>query len=283
MSERGRVVVRDLGIGKVLGGVEFALEPGGCLGVIGVNGAGKSTLCALLAGVLPSKKGRIQGLGPTAYLPEGCPLDATIRVRDWLRMGATLPDWDPQAAEQLRADFELPQKSFAGRLSQGQRVRLGLILTLARRAPFYVLDDPFLGLDPVALVNAERWIAERSADAGMVIAAQHAQALERLCTHLLLLNRGRQVWFAPVDDWRRRFKALRVRGIDGPVGDTAEGALWTTTRGGLLHLLLDDLDGSAEAKLVAAGGDVERMPLSIEELIEAVAGRDDRKGARSSG
>ncbi len=204
-----RIDVHDLGVGRVLQGVSFTVPAGACAGFVGINGAGKSTLLALLAGVLTPDDGTVAGTDGAAYLPEGCPLDAGIPVSRWLALARTLPGWDPAFGDELIATFDLPGRRAAGRLSQGQRVRLGLILTLGRRAPVYLLDDPFLGLDPVAKAAAESFIARRSAEATIVLSAQDGAAVERLCTHLGLLHDGRLKGFDPIDTWRERYPGAR--------------------------------------------------------------------------
>lgn len=201
--------VQGLGIGEVLRGVSFEVPAGACAGFAGINGAGKSTLLALLAGVFRPDDGTITGTRGAAYLPEGCPLDAAIPVRRWLALAPSLPGWDADLGAELITAFDLPPKRAAGSLSQGQRVRLGLILTLGRRAPVYLLDDPFLGLDPVAKAAAESFIARRSAESTIVLSAQDGGAIERLCTHMGLLHGGALRGFDPIDDWRERYPGVR--------------------------------------------------------------------------
>src|SRR6185503_14053637 len=128
-------------------------------GLVGVNGAGKSTLVATMAGVLSPDSGRIERTSTFAYLPEGGPGDPHVRVGTWLRWASMLPGWDPAFAAELCAELAIDPKGVLGRLSQGQRVRVGVVMTLGRNVPLYLLDDPFLGLDPIARAVVERAIA----------------------------------------------------------------------------------------------------------------------------
>ncbi|MDP2314266.1 MAG: ATP-binding cassette domain-containing protein [Pseudomonadota bacterium] len=251
-------------VGKVLLGVDLDVPPDACVGVVGLNGSGKSTLLAVAAGVVPPDAGIREAVSGIAYLPEGCPLDARIPVHRWLSMGASLPGWEADAAAALVRDLDLPPRAVA--LSQGQRVRLGLLLSLARRAPLYVLDDPFLGLDPVVKVSAERWIAHRAAEAPVLIAAQELGAIERLCTHLVLLHAGRVRALGPIDAWRARYRALRV------VGEVDVGRILGARllRRGAGVALIDDPDGGAELALEAAGARVEAAALALEDVMQAL-------------
>lgn len=257
----------DLGVGDVLAGVTFSLPAEGCLGVVGLNGAGKSTLLALLAGVLRPDEGRVDVPPGCAYLPEACPLDPGVSVNSWLKLARRLPGYREDWAFALEEALPLPTRRAVQRLSQGQRVRLGLRMTLCRQTPAWFLDDPFLGLDPVAHRAAESTIAARCADGPVVLAGQDTAVMERLCTHLLLLRDGKQVWFAPLADWRSRYRAVRVPLVRraevtalGPV------VLSVRERGTTLEVVLDDASGEAASALQ---GDA--MPLSLLDLIAEVA------------
>jgi|GEM_PF-784373 len=256
----------DLHLGSVLNGISLHVEPGQCLGVLGRNGAGKSTLMATLAGVLRAPSGGLQRIEGAAYLPEGAPLDAGISVRAWLRIAPELPGWDEALGREVIEAFPLPLKRDASQLSQGQRVQLGLILTLGRRAPAYLLDDPFLGLDPVAKSRAERLIADRSVDVPVVLAGQDADAIERLCSHVTLLVGGRQVWLAETDAWRERYVGLRV--VGEPPSLTSLRVLRQRSHGGATELFLDDPDHTALTQLRTAGADVTALPLRFDEVLE---------------
>jgi ABC-2 type transport system ATP-binding protein len=254
--------VRIHGSVGLLRDVDLDVPEGACVGIVGVNGAGKSTLLAAIAGVLPLDAGTVAA-PPLAYLPEGCPLDDGVPVRRWLALGATLPGWEPAFADEMLLAFDLP--AGATRLSQGQRVRLGLVLTLGRRMPAYVLDDPFLGLDPVAKADAERFVAARAEGARVVLAAQDVDALERLCTHLVALHRGRVVAAGTLEEWRARFRAVRVV---GPAPEVP--ALARSRRGEALELLLDDPDGRHERALARAGAHVEPVAVRLDDVLRGI-------------
>lgn len=258
-------------LGASLRDVSFDLPLGSCTAVLGPNGAGKSTLMGLLAGVLVADAGSVSCLGPVSYLPEGMPLDAGLRVRDAFAVIRRLPGWEPRVADPLLTAFDLPLQRRMDALSQGQRVRLGVALTLGRRARTYLLDDPFLGLDPMVQVHVERAIADRAAQSTVVLACQHAAAAERLCDHLLLLRGNGLQWCAPVDAWRERFRRIRIRGAVDAVHGLGELALHVERRGTTLEALLDDPAGVAEARLRVAGAVVEPLPLPLDELLMAVA------------
>jgi ABC-2 type transport system ATP-binding protein len=234
--------LRDVHIGRVLRGVTLGVARGACVGLVGVQRRGKSTLVATMAGVLRPERGRVECDVPFAYLPEGGPGDPNVRVGTWLRWASMLPGWDAPFADALAAELALDRRAALGRLSQGQRVRVGLVMTLGRDVPLYLLDDPFLGLDPVARTVAERAIARRSERASVVVAGQHLEVIERLCTDLALLHEGQVPWCAPVDAWRQRFRAVRIRSAADARADPPQIIAERPTASGV-ELFLDDPAG----------------------------------------
>lgn len=264
------VVLRSVCVGTILSDISAVIQPGACVGVIGVNGAGKSTLLAAMAGVFRPDAGEIEGTAHAAYLPEGFRVDPTIRVRQWLAMARNLPGWNPEIGGAIARDMGLPANVRVSGLSQGQRIRLGLILTLGRDTPCYLLDDPFLGLDPVGRTHAERWIARRSEDATVVLAAQDTEIVERLCTDLLLLDGGRVLGWGELESWRTRFVAVRVTGELQALRAVSGRVLQQRQRGPFHDLILDDADGQVRAVLSAAGVNVKPQPLRLDELITAM-------------
>lgn len=248
------VTIQHLSIGKVLTDIDFELPAGACAGIVGVNGAGKSTLLGCLAGVLHPEKGRIIGTEEAVYLPEGSPLDAGVPVRRWLDMAAILPGWEPELAKKMLDDFDLPLGTPVDRLSLGQRVRFGVLLALGRKSPVYLLDDPFLGLDPVVRGKVEAAIAFRGAEATILVAAQTLEPLERLCTHLLFLDRGRQRVFDTIDGWQARFRAVQTDKDQGVELKTDKAVLGWEARGRRARWVLDDPEGLFEKRLREAAG-----------------------------
>jgi ABC-2 type transport system ATP-binding protein len=263
------VTLRGVSIG-VLTDISAVIQPGACVGIIGVNGAGKSTLLAAAAGVLRPDAGSITGTNDAVYLPEGFRVDDNISVRRWLGIARYLPGWNPEIGGTLITQMGLPPGIPVRGLSQGQRLRLGLVLTLGRDAPCYLLDDPFLGLDPVARAHTERWIARRAEDATIILAAQDAEVVERLCTDLLLLNHGRVAGWGPLEAWRSRFVAIRTTGAAQTLTAIAGCTLQRRTRGETDELILDDPDGQVRALLTTAGVRFQPASLRLDELIAAL-------------
>jgi len=138
--------------------------PSGCvIGFLGRNGSGKTTTLRMLLGLLTPTRGSATLLG---YPSEDLPPEARARVGylseghpvyGWMRISAVAafqarfyPKWSQDVFRRVIDHFQLSPKAFAGKLSRGQRAGLALALTLATEPDLLILDDPALGLDPVA-------------------------------------------------------------------------------------------------------------------------------------
>lgn len=176
------------GLRRVFAGLDFALAPGGALILTGPNGSGKSSLLRVLAGLIPAEAGALTWQGaPVAADPEAhrarlAYLGHGDAVKLALTAGENLDFWiavgggevsarDPALdAFGLRALADLPARY----LSAGQRRRLALARIAAVPRALWLLDEPSIGLDDVAIESLRAAIARHRAANGVVVLATHA-------------------------------------------------------------------------------------------------------------
>jgi ABC-type Mn2+/Zn2+ transport system ATPase subunit len=184
------------------------LTCGHCIGLLGPNGAGKTTLIKAIAGLGRFETGsvKIQGHdktepGQIAYLPQrgGVDWDFPITVRGMVEMGRfpSLGGWRPFSAEDdavvtkaLEMTHLVP---FADRqisaLSGGQQQRSFLARAYAQQAHFYLLDEPFTGLDTNAQADLRDILHNMVAESKLVLVSHHdLKSVPDLFDQVILLN-----------------------------------------------------------------------------------------------
>lgn len=207
-------LARTLGGRRVLDGVDLAVPPGEVVGLLGPNGAGKTTCFRLIAGLDRPDAGTVS--------LDGKPLDGLPLWRR-ARLGLGYLSQEPSVfrglsarqnllvplerlGEEARADELLEEAGLsaladapAGTLSGGERRRLEIARCLATRPRVLLLDEPFSGVDPVAVSDLQvriRALARRGL--GVLLTDHAVREALGVCDRALLLDAGRpMVWGTP--------------------------------------------------------------------------------------
>lgn len=199
--------------------LSFEVQPGQILGLVGPNGAGKTTTLRTLAGIIPPTQGRLGVAGhdvvddpvavkrELAYVPDDPKLFDTLTVREHLEFIAgayRLGDVAGRAAELLEL-FELTEKgdTMASELSRGMRQKVAICCAYLHEPKAILLDEPLTGLDPRGIRTMKDSIIERAAAGAAIIISSHLLTMvEDLCSHVLILHRGRLLFCGPIDQAR---------------------------------------------------------------------------------
>ena len=144
----------------VLDELDFCVEPGRIVGLLGPNGCGKSTLLKLISGLLTPESGTITVCGEPrseqsnaviSFLPERPYFSSAMTVNammDYFEDFYT--DFDRSLCEVMLKDLAIDPKARMRTLSKGTKEKVQLLLVMARRAKLYLLDEPIGGVDPAA-------------------------------------------------------------------------------------------------------------------------------------
>ncbi|HUR89861.1 MAG TPA: type I secretion system permease/ATPase [Ramlibacter sp.] len=206
----------------ILRGVNFGLNPGDVLAVIGPSASGKTTLARTLMGIWPSigGKARLDGadvfgwdkieLGPNVgYLPQGVELFDGSIAENIARFGEVDMKKVETAAQvvglhefimALPQGYETDVGPEGARLSGGQRQRVGLARALYGDPVFVVLDEPNSSLDDAGEAALTQAMTEAKSRGTTIIAITHRVSLLKACDKVLLLRDGQSQAFGPRDE-----------------------------------------------------------------------------------
>jgi len=191
--------------------VDFTIEQGEIVGLLGHNGAGKTTIMKMLTGYLEPSAGRVLVDGvdvaeqpklvqrSLGYLSESLPLYPEMTVVDYLEYAAELrgvaaPDQASAVREAIEAT-ELQVKAFdtIATLSRGYRQRVGVAQAILHKPRFLVLDEPTNGLDPSQTQHMRDLIRRLAANATIILSTHIMQEVNAICDRAMILRNGRLV------------------------------------------------------------------------------------------
>jgi len=240
----------------------FEVRAGEIFGFVGSNGAGKTTTMRIVLGVLAPDSGEVRWEGRPidagirrriGYMPEERGLYPKMKVGEQLIYFARLHGM-PVAAATAAARTWAETLGIASRfgddvqaLSLGNQQRVQLAAALVHNPAVLVLDEPFSGLDPVAVDVMSRVLAERAAAGVPVIFSSHQLDLvQRICHRVGIVKAGRMVACGSVDELRSGAGAHLVVTTPGaPAG-------WAAAVPGVTPL---STDGDTVALSLAPGTD----------------------------
>jgi ABC-2 type transport system ATP-binding protein len=227
--------------------VSFEIQPGELVAYLGPNGAGKSTTVKMLTGLLVPTSGQVsvRGLVPHRRRIENARQIGVVfgqRSQLW---------WDlplVESFELLQHIYRIPtplyrrnmerlcdllgMDEFLGtpvrQLSLGQRMRADLAAALLHSPPLVYLDEPTIGLDPVAKERIREFIREVNRQEGVtfILTTHDMQEIEKLCDRVMLIDKGTLVYDGAIANIKERFGKERTLVVDleeaPPAGELAE-------------------------------------------------------------
>ena len=208
-----RALVKSYRARRVVDGVGFVVNPGEVVGLLGPNGAGKSTSFHMVVGLVRPDAGSValggealtrhpmhvrarMGLG---YLPQETSVFRRLTVRDNLIAVLELARGSTKAGREARAEalieeFELGhvRGSLGEHLSGGERRRLEIARCLAMEPKIVLLDEPFAGIDPIAVAELQGLIARlKGRGLGVLITDHNVRETLGICSRAYILASGR--------------------------------------------------------------------------------------------
>ncbi len=209
LSARG--LCKSYGKKSVVHGVDIDIFSGECIGLLGPNGAGKTTSFYMVCGLVQADSGQVtldaddisnqamylrarKGIG---YLPQEASIFRKLTVREnLLAIFETLDMPANQIEEEMESlllefGIEAVQHQKAYTLSGGQRRRTEIARALVAKPRFLLLDEPFAGVDPIAVQDIQTIIAElRGKGIGILITDHNVRDTLSICDRAYLMSAG---------------------------------------------------------------------------------------------
>jgi ABC-2 type transport system ATP-binding protein len=224
--------------------VNLSVAPGQFFGFLGPNGAGKSTTIKMLTGLLSASSGSIQLMGQDlaqnpvevkrqiGVVPEGMALFGRLTGAEYLNFVGRMYGLDRETAGKRTAELldfmqlaEQP-KTLVTDYSHGMQKKLALAAAVIHGPRILFLDEPFEGVDAIASGTLKAMLQRMIARGATIFLTSHVlEIVERLCSHLAIIHRGRLVAQGSLEELRAGVEAQAAAALAGaPPGGSAATA-----------------------------------------------------------
>ena len=208
-----KALTKNYGHVAALDGVDFAVEPGRIVGLLGPNGSGKTTLIKLANGLLTPTSGEILvcGIAPgkeshalVSYLPERTSIPTWMTTNQLLDFYQDFyADFRRDAAEEMLQHLNIQPRQRVKQMSKGTREKVQLIMVMSRAAKLYLLDEPIGGVDPATRdYILSTIIGNYNPEAAVVISTHLISDVEKVLDDVIFINQGRVMLQSSVDQIR---------------------------------------------------------------------------------
>jgi len=268
---------------EVLHGISLSVNPGEIHGLIGENSAGKTTLIKCITGIYKSDSGNVlvdenavydnpnakKIIGYVADYNEYIGFYSPARMA---KMYANFyPTFDMEKFNSLNGIFELPLEKSISSLSKGQKMRLAIMLEIAKKPKYLILDEPTSGLDPVAKEAFYKVLVQEAEEneIGVLISSHNLSGLEKICDSVTMIHRGtveRQMSMEGMKEVLTKVNVVFEGGANTALYNRKD-ILRLSNIGSIYTLIIKDYSEETEKELKALGASfIEPVSLNLEEL-----------------
>lgn len=289
-------LTRYFGNKLVVDQLDLKIPKGEIFAFIGRNGSGKTTTIRMMLGLLKPSRGGSSILGCNSqkltreyrsrigYMTEEHFVYRWMTVAECAKFQkAGVPSWNQHVFQTVIDHFNLSPKSKTNTLSRGERAGLCLALTLAPEPELLILDDPALGLDPVARMSLiEAMLAvTRKNDRTILFSSHLINDVERVADRVAILDRSVLRVNCPIEEFRNRLKCWSLEFPMGfPELPEIPGMVHVHQFENKLEITVANPDDQTATILESLGAiNVEPHPLSLEHSVINYMSNRDRTGS----
>lgn len=210
---------KNYGKNEVLKGVDLNLRNGCITAVLGPNGSGKTTLIKCILGMVIGQKGEILMEGKSAgndwhyrqnigYLPQIARFPENLKVRELIAMIRDIRN-QPAETNELTSIFGLDPylNRTLGHLSGGTRQKVNILIAFMFDTPCYILDEPTVGLDPLALIRFKNLLKKEKEKGKAILMTTHiVHLVEELADEVVFLLEGKVYFRGKVSELRKKYE-----------------------------------------------------------------------------
>jgi ABC-2 type transport system ATP-binding protein len=222
-----RDLVKRYGSVGAVDGLSLSVPRGAVYALVGRNGSGKTTTIRMLLDLSLPDAGTARVLGMECHAERVKVLERVGYVSDRPLLGGWTgeqlvrfnrgfyPRWSDELVARYVRVFDIPMKQRFRNLSRGNQTKMWLMLALAQQPELLILDEPTAGLDPVVTDQLLRVLVEDVAAEGRTVfmSSHHLSEIERIADWVGMIDKGKLLLEAPMEELRARFRRIQVAGV----------------------------------------------------------------------
>jgi ABC-2 type transport system ATP-binding protein len=292
-------LTRYFGSKKAVDGVTMSVPRGSVFAFLGRNGSGKTTTIRMILGLTESTRGSSRVLGEDS---QGLPPETRARIGymseshslyEWMTVRESgeyqsrfYPRWNEKIFQAVAGHFQLDANTKAGKLSRGERAGLSLAITLAPEPELLILDDPAIGLDPVArraLLESMVYVT-RGANRTIFFSSHLLDDVERVADHIGILDRSVLRACCSIEKFQASIRQFSLHYSNSagrpPSVPALRGLLHVRRAEKNIRLTIALPDAATMTSLQALGAtSIEEVPLSLGDAITGYLGDRGEQGS----
>jgi ABC-2 type transport system ATP-binding protein len=270
---------------QVLKGVNLEVPKGSIFGFIGRNGTGKTTTIKTLLGLQKPCAGKCIVGGFDSFTQ-------TLEIRKrigfmaedqqmygWMKVSRIIkwvagfyPDWDYNFADELAKVLRLPKNAKVKTLSKGQNSSLALLLALGHRPDIVILDDPTLGLDPIARKDFLRHVIDLLQSNGVTVffSSHLLYEIEPVADHIAILDKGVIIKASKTEQLRESVRKFILTPTSEANFSRLPGILDVLKVGDNVSITVEDCNDEKRSRLKGmSANSMTEVALNLDEIFEA--------------